>query len=107
MYKKIEVSEIIGSVYVSGSTRDLFEYSDIIKVVELINKNNSLITAQITRSSIIHVADLSEKKSKEFEKNLSIPSHENIRNRFRREFYGMDLQTRELLLNVVKDIFSI
>lgn len=104
MYKVVEISGIIGSYYVEGIERNEFRYSDLETIVERIYEEDEFVSVCISRKSVNRVLELSNAQKVENTRVFSIPLDEQVRNRFQRDYYKMDSETRKLISKIIKEI---
>lgn len=100
MYKVIEVSELIGSICIEKDEEFTITIDNIKNIMSDVRARDQFVSTRLTNRSIMHANHLvgNEVVSTSF----SIPSSDRVRNEFIREFYRMDLETRDLLKEIIK-----
>ena len=100
MYKVIEVSELIGSICIEKEEEFTISIDNIKSIMSEVRTRDQFVSTRLTNRSIMHANQLvgNEVVSTSF----SIPSSDRVRNEFIREFYRMDLETRDLLKEIIK-----
>ena len=100
MYKVIEVSELIGSICIEKEEEFTISIDKIKSIMSEVRTRDQFVSTRLTNRSIMHANQLvgNEVVSTSF----SIPSSDRVRNEFIREFYRMDLETRDLLKEIIK-----
>ena len=100
MYKVIEVSELIGSICIEKEEEFTISIDKIKSIMSEVRTRDQFVSTRLTNRSIMHANQLvgNEVASTSF----SIPSSDRVRNEFIREFYRMDLGTRDLLKEIIK-----
>ena len=100
MYKVIEVSELIGSICIEKEEEFTISIDNIKSIMSEVRARDQFVSTRLTNRSIMHANQLvgNEVASTSF----SIPSSDRVRNEFIREFYRMDLETRDLLKEIIK-----
>ena len=100
MYKVIEVSELIGSICIEKEEGFTISIDKIKSIMSEVRARDQFVSTRLTNRSIMHANQLvgNEVASTSF----SIPSSDRVRNEFIREFYRMDLETRDLLKEIIK-----
>ena len=100
MYKVIEVPELIGSICIEKEEDFTISIDNIKSIMSEVRTRDQFVSTRLTNRSIMHANQLvgNEVASTSF----SIPSSDRVRNEFIREFYRMDLETRDLLKEIIK-----
>ena len=100
MYKVIEVQELIGSICIKKEEEFTISIDNIKSIMSEVRARDQFVSTRLTNRSIMHANQLvgNEVASTSF----SIPSSDRVRNEFIREFYRMDLETRDLLKEIIK-----
>lgn len=106
MYKVIEISEIVGSVYQYKPKVKKIESSEMINIFSEISNRDSFVTIHKSGRSILHFAELAEIDVKGSIYPISIKQNEQIKNRFVREYYSLDSEMQEILEQVIKKIYE-
>lgn len=104
MYKSIEIADIIGSYYSIGKTTQVFPMEKMEIVISEVRTRDQFIRIENKYKSFVHIEEIACSDDVITETEIVIPDNLMIRNRFEREFYRLDLETRLLLSDIVKMI---
>ena len=100
MYKVIEISELIGSICIEKEEEFTITIDTAKKLMSDVRTNDQFVSTRLTNMSI--------RKANRILGNIggsssiAVPASEKVRNEFVREFYRLDLETRDLLQEVIK-----
>lgn len=104
MYKSIEIADIIGSYYSTGKNTQVFPIEKMEVVISEVRTRDQFIRIENKYKSLVHIEEIVCSDDVISETEIIIPDNLMIRNRFEREFYRLDLETRLLLSDVVNMI---
>lgn len=107
MYKSIELASIIGSVYSEGKPLQHFSIENFINVITELRNKDRFIRVENFKKSCVHIEEISYYKCEICDDEIIIPDDPEIRDVFEREFYRLDLESRILLSQIVKNVFLI
>lgn len=100
MYKVIEVSELIGSICIEKEEEFTISIDKIKSIMSEVRTRDQFVSTRLTNRSIMYANQLVGNEV--FTTSISVPSSDKVRNEFIREFYRMDLETRDLLKEIIK-----
>ena len=100
MYKVIEVPELIGSICIEKEEEFTISIDNIKSIMSEVRTRDQFVSTRLTNRSIMHANQLVGNEV--FTTSISVPSSDKVRNEFIREFYRMDLETRDLLKEIIK-----
>lgn len=100
MYKVIEVSELIGSICIEKEEEFTISIDKIKSIMSEVRTRDQFVSTRLTNRSIMHANQLVGNEV--FTTSISVPSSDKVRNEFIREFFRMDLETRDLLKEIIK-----
>lgn len=107
MYKTLEISEVIGTVYAEDIHTEPITISQVKSIMKKVNEYDQFITTILSRSTIEHAVTLSGETESQIEKGFYIVQDKpEIRSNFMREYWGMDDDTREVISKVIKEFFK-
>lgn len=104
MYKSIEIANIIGSSYSVGKDTHVFPIEKMDIVISEVRTRDQFIRIENKYKSLVHIEEIVCSDDVITETEIVIPDNLVIRNKFEREFYRLDLETRRLLSDIVKNI---
>ena len=107
MYKNIEIADVIGSAFFYGRTKTQFTFEEIEIVFTEIRQKDQFISIENKNRSLRHIMDLIEVDNIEVDRTNDLPKNKAIQDRFERQFYRLDIETRDLLSEIVKSIFEL
>lgn len=106
MYRLLEITEIIGSVYVEGHQINSISISEIEDIMSKVKEKNQIISVGLSRKALDRALSLAgQTSSAEFEM-IEIPEDSEIHTRFIREYYKLDLDTRSILSKIIKEFIQ-
>ena len=100
MYKVIEVPELIGSICIEKEEEFTISIDNIKSIMSEVRTRDQFVSTRLTNRSIMHANQLVGNEV--FTTSISVPSSDKVRNEFIREFFRMDLETRDLLKEIIK-----
>ena len=100
MYKVIEISELIGSICIEKEEDFTVTIDKIKNIMSEIRTKDQFISTRLTKKSIIHANQIIGNEV--VCTSISIPSSDKVRNEFIREFYRLDMETRDILKEIIK-----
>ena len=100
MYKVIEVPELIGSICIEKEEEFTISIDKIKSIMSEVRTRDQFVSTRLTNRSIMHANQLVGNEV--FSTSILVPSSDKVRNEFIREFYRMDLETRDLLKEIIK-----
>lgn len=103
MYQSIEITEIIGSVYVEGGTIDSISITEIRNIMEEVSKKNQFISLKLSRKAMHRALSLADQTPSPKLEMIKIPKNSEIHTRFIREYYRLDSDTRSILSEIIKE----
>lgn len=106
MYKNIEIADVIGSAFFYGRTKTQFTFEEIEIVFTEIRQKDQFISIENKNRSLRHIMDLIEVDNIEVDRTIVLPKNKAIQDRFERQFYRLDIETRDLLSEIVKSILN-
>ena len=100
MYKVIEISELIGSICIVKEEEFTITIDTAKKLMSDVRTNDQFVSTRLTNMSIRKAYRILGYKGGS--SYIAVPASEKVRNEFVREFYRLDLETRDLLQEVIK-----
>lgn len=100
MYKVIEISELIGSICIEKEEEFTITIDTAKKIMSDVRLKDQFVSTILTNMSIRKAYRIL--RTKESSTSVAVPTSEKVRNEFVREFYRLDLETRDLLKEVIK-----
>lgn len=104
MYKSIEIADIIGSSFSIGKSAHVFSIEKMEIVISEVRTRDQFIRIENKHKSLVHIEEIVCSDNVFNETEIIIPDNLMIQNRFEREFYRLDLETRQLLSDIVNTI---
>ena len=97
--KRIPKQKFYDNLSITPKIKRIF-IDNIKSIMSEVRTRDQFVSTRLTNRSIMHANQLvgNEVASTSF----SIPSSDRVRNEFIREFYRMDLETRDLLKEIIK-----
>ena len=100
MYKVIEISELIGSICIEKDEEFTITIDTAKKIMSDVRTNDQFVSTRMTHKSIMKAYQILGNKGDST--SIAVPTSEKVRNEFVREFYRLDLETRDLLQEIIK-----
>lgn len=100
MYKKVDISAVIGAVLYIDETFDKVSIEMTRQLLAEIREFDEFIETDYSPAALENARELADYDVTEKEIRIS---DEKVRNRFLRAYYGLDIQTRETMFRVVRD----
>lgn len=103
MYQSLEITEIIGSVYVEGHQMDSILITEIGNIMSKIKEENQFISVRMSRQAMNRALSLADQDTSLRMEIINIPKDNKIHSRFVREYYKLDLNTRSIVSQIIKE----
>ena len=100
MYKIIELSELIGSICIEKEEKFTITIDKVKTIMSDVRSRDQFVSTRLTNKSISKAYQILGKE--ECFTSIEIPVSEKVRNGFIREFYRVDMETRDLLKEIIK-----
>lgn len=106
MYKTIEITEIIGSIYAEGYHIDSISISEIRTIMKKVSETDQFISVRLSLQATNRALALANQTSSLGKSTIMLPKDSKIHSRFMREFYKLDLDTRSIVSLVIREFFQ-
>lgn len=103
MYRLLEITEIIGSVYVEGHQINSISISEIGDIMSKVKEKNQFISVGLSRKAMHRALSLADQTPSPKLEMIKIPEDSEIHTRFIREYYRLDSDTRSVLSEIIKE----
>lgn len=109
MYKSIEIADIIGFILSKNKTNNEFTFEYIDEILTEVRKQKPFISIETRIESIRNIMDLIDsevvgEKNIISEGKIILPQIEGLQVRFERQYYRLDIETREILSDIINKI---
>ena len=104
MYKEIEISELIGSICIKQNTEFTITIDKVKSIMSDLRTYDRFISTKLTTHSIRRVNEILGDYA--FVSSFFIPQSDKVRDEFIRDFYKVDLETRNLLTKAIHSYFD-
>lgn len=103
MYRSLEITEIIGSVYVVGHQIDSISITEIRSIMSKVSEKNQFISLNSSCRAMNRALSLANQDESPKIRTINIPQDDKIHLRFIREYYKLDLETRSIITSIIKE----
>lgn len=106
MYKTIEITEIIGSVYVEGYKIDSISISKFRAIMNRVSEIDQFISVRLSLQATNRALALANQNTVSGMSIIKLSKNSQIQNRFIREFYKLDFDTRSILSRIIREFIQ-
>lgn len=108
MSRSLEITEIIGSIYVERHAMDSISIVEVKNIMSKINETNQFISIRLSHQALHRALSLARQdtSSKTGIEKITIPKDSNVHSQFIREYYKLDSDTRIVVSKIVKKFIS-
>lgn len=106
MYSSIEITEIIGSVYVEGRAINSISIAEVRNIMSHVKEADPFISVRLSGSGMKRALTLANQDAESKPQTFIVSNDDKIRTRFVREYYRLDSYTRSVISQVIKDFFK-
>ena len=106
MYKTIEITEIIGSVYVEGYKIDSISISNFRAIMNRVSETDQFISVRLSLQATNRALALANQNTVSGMSIIKLSKNSQIQNRFIREFYNLDFDTRSILSRIIREFIQ-
>lgn len=103
MYRRVEITEIIGSVCVEDHQVDSIAMSEIENVMSKVREEDQFVSVRLSRKAMERALTLTGQVASPKVEKIVIPKDSETHTRFIREYYRLDFGTRSILSKIVKE----
>lgn len=104
MYKTLEITEIIGAYYVEGWSEISITIAEVKNIMTKVKESDRFISTPLSRKTIFRMFELADMEKDLTKNKISIPYRRQTKSRFVREYYKMDIATRTILSQIIKEL---
>ena len=106
MYNSIEITEIIGSVYVEGHSMNSISITEVRSIMSRVKDADPFISVRLSGHGIKKALILANQTATSKPQSIIIPNDDKIHSRFIREYYKLDSYTRAIVSKIINDFFK-
>lgn len=107
MYKSIEIADILGSLVVVGHDIDVVPMDCILRVCSRVRTRDPFVRIENTYKSLVRIKEITLCDEVLINDSIRLPNISVIGGRLERQFFRLDNETRELLSEVVKEVYEL